>query len=167
MIPSVKGDILLNAQRRTIKLKVTSLCDRPIQVCLAIFCSLVNLEANHGKVTIGSCDICIVICLRCSREQLQLSKYLKPLLGTVDAWISWLEHFQKKIWNVVMRKIPFAGLRYKHISSACKMGMWRKMGNFNLITQICYSYVIKNVFFKSAELKWILSWNSNLTQIAN
>ncbi|XP_066028410.1 urease subunit alpha isoform X2 [Pocillopora verrucosa] len=32
MIPSVKGDILLNAQRRTIKLKVTSLCDRPIQV---------------------------------------------------------------------------------------------------------------------------------------
>lgn len=32
MIPSVKGDILLNAQRRMIKLKVTSLCDRPIQV---------------------------------------------------------------------------------------------------------------------------------------
>ncbi|XP_022786982.1 uncharacterized protein LOC111327138 [Stylophora pistillata] len=32
MIPSVKGDILLNAQRKTIKLKVTSLCDRPIQV---------------------------------------------------------------------------------------------------------------------------------------
>ena len=59
MIPSVKGGILLNAQRRTIKLKVTSLCDRPIQVCLAIFCSLVNLEANHGKLTIGSCDICI------------------------------------------------------------------------------------------------------------
>ena len=29
----VKGDILLNAQRKTVKLKVTSLCDRPIQVC--------------------------------------------------------------------------------------------------------------------------------------
>ena len=27
------GDILINAQRRTVKLKVTSLCDRPIQVC--------------------------------------------------------------------------------------------------------------------------------------
>lgn len=29
----VKGDIVLNAQRKTVKLKVTSLCDRPIQVC--------------------------------------------------------------------------------------------------------------------------------------
>ena len=34
MIPTVDGDILLNAQRRTVKLKVTSLCDRPIQVCI-------------------------------------------------------------------------------------------------------------------------------------
>ena len=66
-----------------------------------------------------------------------------------------------------MWEIPFAGLRCKHISSACKMGMWRKVANFNLTTQICYSYVIKNVFFKLAELKWILSWNSNQTQIAN
>ena len=54
MIPSVKGDILLNAQRRTIKLKVTSLCDRPIQVCLAIFYSLVHLEVNNEKLTISS-----------------------------------------------------------------------------------------------------------------
>ena len=38
----VKGDILLNAQRKTVKLKVTSLCDRPIQVC-----SLLNLLAMH------------------------------------------------------------------------------------------------------------------------
>ena len=106
MIPSVKGGILLNAQRRTIKLKVTSLCDRPIQVCLAIFCSLVNLEANHGKLTIGSCDICIVICLRCSREQLQLPKYLKPLLGTV--------HFstQMKCLKCICCEIFFAYFKY-------------------------------------------------------
>ena len=32
MIPA-NGNILINAQRRTVKLKVTSLCDRPIQVC--------------------------------------------------------------------------------------------------------------------------------------
>lgn len=31
MIPA-NGNILLNAQRKTVKLKVTSLCDRPIQV---------------------------------------------------------------------------------------------------------------------------------------
>ena len=57
MIPSVKGDILLNAQRRTIKLKITSLCDRPIQVCLTIFCTLVHLEVNNEKLTISSCVI--------------------------------------------------------------------------------------------------------------
>ncbi|KAL9971298.1 hypothetical protein ACROYT_G023806 [Oculina patagonica] len=32
MIPAVNGSIVLNAERRTVKLKVTSLCDRPIQV---------------------------------------------------------------------------------------------------------------------------------------
>lgn len=32
MDPSAVGDITLNAKRRTVKLKVTSLCDRPIQV---------------------------------------------------------------------------------------------------------------------------------------
>ena len=74
MIPSVKGDILLNAQRRTIKLKVTSLCDRPIQVCLAIFCSLVHLEVNNEKLTIGSCVICIMICLRCSKYFISLNE---------------------------------------------------------------------------------------------
>ena len=105
MIPSVKGDVLLNAQRRTIKLKVTSLCDRPIQVCLAIFCSCVHLEVNNEKLTIASCVICIMICLRCS-------KYFISLYETQ------LMHESK-------------------------------------------------VFFKLAELKWILSWNSNQTQIAN
>ena len=33
MIPAGTGSIVLNALRRTVKLKVTSLCDRPIQVC--------------------------------------------------------------------------------------------------------------------------------------
>ena len=32
-VPSTSGDITLNAGRKTVKLKVTSLCDRPIQVC--------------------------------------------------------------------------------------------------------------------------------------
>ena len=32
LVPSTSGDITLNAGRKTKKLKVTSLCDRPIQV---------------------------------------------------------------------------------------------------------------------------------------
>ena len=87
MIPSVKGDVLLNAQRRTIKLKVTSLCDRPIQVCLAIFCSCVHLEVNNEKLTIGSCVICIMICLRCLASTSYL--YMRQLMHeSVDYSIS-------------------------------------------------------------------------------
>ena len=38
MVPAASGDITLNADRRTVKLKVTSLCDRPIQVSLKMLC---------------------------------------------------------------------------------------------------------------------------------
>ena len=52
----VKGDIVLNAQRKTVKLKVTSLCDRPIQVCTIVSYALWHdVVVSIWKVS-TSCD---------------------------------------------------------------------------------------------------------------
>ena len=64
-----------------------------------------------------------------------------------------------------MWEIPLAGLQCKCISSAF-MG-WECEEKWQILIWLHKFAVIKNVSFKLAELKWILSWNSNQTQVAN
>ena len=82
------------------------------------------------------------------------------MLESVDKSIS-KEKFEMLLWE----KFPLLGcgtnIFHQHVKWECEE-KWEI-----LIWLHKFAIVIKNVSFKSAELKWILSWNSNLTQIAN